>query len=68
MRRGDVPPIFWTAYCWAGWIQSNMGSAKALGDLPRVEALMSRVLELEPEDQAARILSMHRGCSTKRRL
>jgi hypothetical protein len=45
--KKQVPTLFWVGNIWAGWIASNEGAA-AMADLPWVEALMERVLELEP--------------------
>ena len=43
----DVPYLFWAASCWGGWISLNQGSMEAMAELPRVELLMKRVLELD---------------------
>ena len=43
----DVPYIFWAASCWGGWISLNQGSMEAMAELPRVEKMMKRVLELD---------------------
>ncbi len=43
----DVPYIFWAASCWGGWISLNQRSISAIADLPRVELMMARVLELD---------------------
>lgn len=45
--RKDVPPLFWFASCWAGWIGITTESVQALADLPRVVLLMERVIELD---------------------
>jgi hypothetical protein len=42
-----VPILFWTATCWVNWIRLNLDSMEALSELPRVEAMMRRVLELD---------------------
>lgn len=47
MHIKDVPYLFWAASCWGNWIGANMGSMEALAELPRVEAIMKRVLELD---------------------
>ena len=47
LDKGDVPYMFWAATCWGSWIRLNMGSMAALAELPRVEALMKRVLVLD---------------------
>jgi hypothetical protein len=45
--KKDVPYIFWAATCWASWINLNLDSMDALAELPRVELMMQRVLELD---------------------
>jgi len=47
LGKKDVPYIFWTATCWANWIRLNLDSMEALSELPRVETMMKRALELD---------------------
>lgn len=47
LSKKDVPYIFWAASCWANWISLSQGSIEALAELPRVELLMKKVLELD---------------------
>jgi hypothetical protein len=47
--RDDVPYMFWTGTCWGSWIRLNLGSMAAIAELPRVEALMKRVLVLDEQ-------------------
>ena len=47
LGKQDVPYIFWAASCWGGWISLNQGSMEAMAELPRVEKMMKRVLELD---------------------
>jgi hypothetical protein len=47
LKKKDVPILFWTATCWANWIRLNLDSMEAMSELPRVEAMMKRVLELD---------------------
>jgi hypothetical protein len=47
LGKKDVPYLFWTAACWASWINLNLDSMEALSELPRVELMMKRVLELD---------------------
>ncbi len=47
LGKKDVPYIFWAASCWGSWISLNQGSIEAMAELPRVELLMKRVLELD---------------------
>ena len=49
LDRDDVPYMFWTATCWGSWIRLSLGSMAAVAELPRVEALMKRVLMLDEE-------------------
>jgi tetratricopeptide (TPR) repeat protein len=42
----QVGYLFWGAYGWALWIQNQEGSADAMADLPIVERIMLRVVEL----------------------
>lgn len=46
-RKKDVPFLFQAAASWAGWIQANASSTDALADLPKVESLIRKVLELD---------------------
>ena len=49
LDEDDVPYMFWTATCWGSWIRLSLGSMAAVAELPRVEALMKRVLVLDEE-------------------
>jgi len=46
-REKDVPFVFYSAASWAGWIQAHSDSMDAIADLPRVQALIERVIELD---------------------
>ncbi len=45
--KRDVAYLFWTATCWASWIRLNLDSVEAVSELPRVEWMMRRALELD---------------------
>ena len=45
--KKDVQYMFWAASCWGNWISLSQGSIEALAELPRVELLMKKVLELD---------------------
>ncbi len=47
MGKKEVPYLFWSATCWANWINAHLDSMEALSELPRVEWMMKRVLELD---------------------
>jgi tetratricopeptide (TPR) repeat protein len=42
-----VPALFWTASAWGKWIELQLDNPARLDELPRVEALMQRVLDLD---------------------
>lgn len=46
--KENLPLLFWTAYCWSGWINLSRTDPDALADLPRVEAMMARALAIDP--------------------
>jgi len=43
----EVAALFWGGYGWATWIGFQNGSPAAIADLPKVEQIMLRVLELD---------------------
>jgi hypothetical protein len=45
--RKDVPYLFWAATSWGNWIKLNLDSMEAMAELPRVELMMKKVLELD---------------------
>ena len=44
---GQVGPLFWGAYGWATWAQYQAGAPAAMADLPLIELIMLRVVELD---------------------
>jgi hypothetical protein len=42
-----VPALFWSASCWAKWIDMNRNDPARLADMGKAAALMERVLELD---------------------
>ncbi len=47
MTIKQIPVLYMTGSVWAGWIQANSDDWNAIADMPRVEALMKRVMELD---------------------
>ena len=45
--KKDVSYLFWSATCWTNWIRLNLDSMEALSELPKVEWMMRKVLELD---------------------
>lgn len=44
----DVPVLYQLASSWAGRVQANSGDFKAIADVPKVQALLERVVALAP--------------------
>ena len=47
LGRGAVPALFWSASCWAKWIDMNRHDPARIADMGKAAALMERVLELD---------------------
>lgn len=45
--KKDIEGLFWTAFAWGSHLNANRDSIEAVSELPRVEAMMRRVLELD---------------------
>ena len=53
-RRQDVPLLYWTAASWAAAIALSKDDPALIGEIPQMEALMDRALELDESfDQGA---------------
>jgi predicted anti-sigma-YlaC factor YlaD len=46
-KKKDVPLLYWTGAAWASAITSAKENMKLVGEVPRVEAIMQRALELD---------------------
>lgn len=46
--RKDVPAMYGYGSAWAGWVQISSNDWNAIAQLPKLEALMEKVVELEP--------------------
>jgi TRAP transporter TatT component family protein len=46
--KDDVALLFWTAYAWGSYVNMSRDDIEAVADQPRADALMERVLELDP--------------------
>ena len=49
VSSGTLPSLYGMAVSWAGWIQVRSDDWNALAQLPRVEAMLQRVVDLEPD-------------------
>ncbi len=52
LKRIDVPALAWTTANWGRWISLNLESPAAIAQQPRLEAMLNRLLELDPEFEA----------------
>jgi hypothetical protein len=47
MDRADVPAFYTLGAAWAGWIQARQDDLEAVAELARVEAIMTRIVEVD---------------------
>ena len=47
MEKEHVPALFWTAYAWGSMINLQQDNPARLAELPKVQLMMQRVLELD---------------------
>ena len=47
MDAGNIDALFWTAFAWGGWINLSLDDPQAFIDLPRVQVMRERVLEID---------------------
>jgi len=48
-HKKDVPALFWTAFSWGGLANFSKDSPESIAEVPRIEALMNRVKELDED-------------------
>lgn len=48
VQSEDIDALYTYGICWAGWIAARSGDWSALADLPKVEAVLDRVIALDP--------------------
>lgn len=49
MTNEDVPALFWTGFSWAGYINLSLTEPSAIIALTKVQAMMQRIEQLQPE-------------------
>ncbi|GEM_PF-46682 len=47
--KKDVPALFWSGFPWSAYVNLSLNNPTALMDLPKIELLMKRVEELQPD-------------------
>ena len=45
--KNDIDALFWTAFAWGSYVNLNRNSASDIADLPKVVAIINRVIELD---------------------
>jgi hypothetical protein len=45
--KSDIDALFWTAFAWGSYINLNRNSAAEVADLPKVIAMINRVIEID---------------------
>jgi len=43
----EIDALFWTAFSWAGWINVSISDPQAFIDLPKVQIMMQKVLDMD---------------------
>jgi hypothetical protein len=46
-KKDDAEAMFWTAFAWGSYINLNRNSTADIADLPKVKAMIDRVIELD---------------------
>lgn len=49
--KKDVPALFWTAFNWGSYINMSRDDITVASDLPRVQTIVDRVIEIQPDFQ-----------------
>lgn len=45
--RSDAPALYWAASSWMAWIALNLDKTEVLMDIPKIEAMLLKVIELD---------------------
>ncbi len=48
LHKNDMPALAWAGANWGRWLSLNLESAAAIAEMPRLEALLERMLEIDP--------------------
>jgi hypothetical protein len=48
MEPGNLPALYWLGQCWGGWLMLSLDRPEAFADIPRLQRLIERTLELDP--------------------
>ena len=45
--KADAPALYWAACSWMAWISLNLDKTEVLMDIPKIEAMLHKVIELD---------------------
>jgi hypothetical protein len=51
LGRKDLDALAWTGANWGRWLSLNLDSPAAIAEMPRIEALLDRLLEIDPNHE-----------------
>lgn len=54
VNAGDLPILYGHATAWLGWIEARSDDWNAVAALPKVEAMLQRIVELQPDFERGR--------------
>jgi hypothetical protein len=46
--KKDLPGLFWTAFCWGNWLNLHKDDPLAIIELPKIQGMVERVVEIDP--------------------
>jgi len=49
LGKSEVPALFWTSFNWANYLNLHLDDPNTIVDLPRIQAMIDRVIELNPK-------------------
>ena len=48
LGKRDIPALLWTSFNWANYLNLHLDEPAVIADLARIEAMVDRILELDP--------------------
>lgn len=49
LGKKQMAALFWTSFNWASWINLNRDDVSAVVDIPKIQAMIDRVIQLDPD-------------------
>lgn len=51
-KPDDIDALYGLGSAWASWVQANSGDWNAIADIPKVQAIMERIVELQSDHES----------------